>query len=1821
MSDHSDATSDSGSTTSLLRENVNEGVQGLQEIGVANDVAHSLVENTNKRGDYENTSESGSDARGDVPNVAKEEPLTARENLETSLDYDVEGLSTLWDLLPSQETSQDSVPPEDLVPVDFDVVLVHGFFGSRQSPWENPGAGSSKWLHAWRNRDCRVMNFQYDASNFLSGIRSRRCIRRLATKLLDDLKDARHESAQKRTILFVAHDLGGMIVKDALTVSGLNPALYAEIFDFTRIIVFYGCPHRSLDDDEMEDKLTRFLYRPGQPEEPKLHPSGKSTRALARALIDINQLYMDSKHMFRCYIFSISAETDITIDKVFDHYTGTMGVPFEARFTESYKGDGNNIESQISQLGSLTKVNVESTENERTLLSVASPLSVLKSGAGPSHTFSWISNNKQYKSWYNQRKPQLLYLCGNSNTQSAAEYVFYDLDNLRREKSGQVVVYFSFDQYDNRRHNIQHMLATLQAQVQGHFPTIATTFNEQLRQHWLDRSLHLKDLIYWFKVYNFFDEVEGISCVLNHFDECEPTSRELFLGHLRYMSQNQERPFRVLVTSRQPGALLEELSSWSALDLDQSAYQLNQNFSTLSYRSLYRLHSNVRGFREEFELEIRSIDKLEPDAQNLIVQHIVQDERWPSEISIRDKFGPLQTITMELAIGKILDDVPDKSFILQALTLILYAVRPPTIWELAAITHQNSLDLSLGPGVTDDVREKLNVWLAGIVTVSQTEALISSRRIREALLAELSNVTGQSLMAGCLTPKLAHANLAKYCLHYLSSETAKPELENLYDITRNAGPHIAMSCDRTSMLYYATAYWVHHFRLTLDSRVCDDGLAADLESFCESGAVSPWSKALWVLANPFTRSRQPAESLYPILTGAGLTAQAERWCCGDRDLSAGIVEASFNGLVQTVRSLLPRSRYSVDTLQETLIGAGSYGDEAAWFELITNIRENYPEFPWAAQITLLCRASWLGQEKVLNQLLELGCPADEKDLRRVWGQTPLKLAVYMNHLTIAKVLLECGANPKQVSPIKRTLIHTASSMGHAEMVKLLWEYGTDLDAKDEDFMTAIYLACLWANYKVAKVLISLGADPNIKATENQDEPAWSPLICAIFEENIDCAHAVLSTDVDIKALGVKGVPLRYAVNYGLLGICQELLDRGVDPNDHPLSPPILVCAAASWKPGNRLNVIKLLIEKGARVNDASIYKETALWLACLGDDPQMLATVALLLEHGADINFQTEQGSAPLHVAASQGNVELLELLVKTPGVNLNILDGDNETPLVLACTSEGAARVLLEAGANPDSHPGNVCGPLIRAIEEGSEEVVRLLIQHNARIEPPDDLRDISKWEPLELAVNRGRSSIVRILADGGANINRLFYFGRSLVHLAMNSEALGALLEFRPKLDVQDDNGYGPLHYITSDTPVENVKLLVRAGVNINLVNIYNSTPLIEALRLGNEGAADYLLSKNASLDIISPDYGGVLHAACSSGMVGMVKRFISFGTDVNMAVDGLGGSPLSALFNDNNGRGATPEMQREVLDILIEAGADVEIPTGLHFGTVGVAAAWGGTDPSINKLISKGASFVAKDTMGRQPLHIAAVRGDMDVFTTILNASNGTGERDHCGRNIVSWAAQSGSIEMLEKVLQLLGNESINEKDETGWTPLCWVARGLGVNTNSLPRFNSARHRVPSIDLHKAIITLLLEKGADKSVKSGIKGKEYTPEGIATYHNHPEAIVELLALDTNRNTGERDGMPPRRRQLRSAGGYCDFCLFTCWGIRHNCKTCPNFCFCYKCFELKHKIHPPSHEFEEFGIEFEPSSEISPSRRSHSASEDTDSSSSSGSEDEGDD
>lgn len=1457
-----------------------------------------------------------------------------------------------------------------------------------------------------------------------------------------------------------------------------------------------------------------------------------------------------------------------------------MALPFEICYSGGFKYDWIATETAMKGLipsehinylpstyllisminfGVAARVDRRLLNDERCLLSIASPLlpfSLLETPSGSADPYSWILENEVYKSWCFQQKQDLLYLDSQSSTQVASEYIFRQLDSLCSGNINHIALYFTFSRYDVRRCKAENMLATFLAQM-SRFILRDSGYNVPnyiISPH----GWNYMDTFHNFEVYCLGGS-RKISCLINNLDECEPVSRKAFLDSFRNLSERRTGLFKVIATSSKPGALLEELSSWPILDLGLAAPAKMNGEAAVSFKLyLQRQRPEIRGCETLIENELEVVGSLEPEVCELLLGHVSRNEYWPLQKSIEDILGPVDGIGLESAVEKILSNIADKDLVFHTLFWILYAARPLTHSELATATmlglrRSNMEEMS---PTTHSIRRflrNLRTWLSGIITFEHNTILVSTYGIRRVLIMKLSQSSDDPKTFSQET----HAIIARTCLVYLTCPGIKESLDECYENSHYNDCRLAISYDCTTFQNYAVQFWVHHVSFASIGH----GLANVLTSFVKSESMLSWSRAYWVLANPFTRSHQPHESLYPILASVGLFEKIESLPNEGEHKSEALIEACANGTLHVFRQLLSRSEYSEEKLIRALLGAGAYGDESLLFELIEYITKTHHNFPWKSQSTIVARMSFLRLNRVLTKLLEVGCPIDSQILGDPTSPTPIRLATQVNNVDGAKVLLERGANPNHANQSKYTCLHIASYRGYPEMVELLVRYGADIDARGDNLLSPLHAACQTGHIKTIKMLVELKANLNIKSASNQNEPAWSSLAHLAMENNAEGVRILLEADADHEiSTIIHGTPLGSAVAYGSLDVCEILLKKGANPSHELIEPPLLCWATRPGHMKHRFEIVKLLVEKGVNLNVSDKNGETPLHLACWSEGPDKLSTVEYLLLQGAEVNLRGRNGYTPLHIAIIQNDVRLLQLLLSQRQLELEIWSEKKTTPLILAVENEEMTRMLLEHGAKPNTRSDDGNSALLSAINGNHTNTVRLLIQYGAQIDPPDGSRDDSVWEPMESAVDEGQGDIIRILAEAGADVNRRFLDGSTLIHMGLDSTGLGALLEFRPKLDIKNDSGNAPLHEVFGGTPLENVKLLIRAGSDINLTNSAGKTPITGALLENRQDIARYYLSRKADLNIISPIVGGPLHVACSKGSVDLVKELIEAGADVNLVATEFVGAPLSSIFVSRRIIDSSLETRSELMNILFSAGADPTIMCG-YFGSVAGAIAMGGESVHLSMLASKGASLVYSDSMGRKPLHFAAVRGDRNMVSILLNAGAKATEEDGVGRHAISWAAQGGNMDILHDLIQLIGDGSISKPDVDGWTPLYWAIRGAG-NMTWTPG-KGYRTKIEG-GAYMEVIKFLLDQGANPTTKSNINGSEYTPASLARYHSCNDDILQLLAIDEERGQQQaEDGVLHRHgasqilanhQRLRGGEVDCSFCFFVCCHVRQS-------------------------------------------------------------------
>ena len=114
---------------------------------------------------------------------------------------------------------------------------------------------------------------------------------------------------------------------------------------------------------------------------------------------------------------------------------------------------------------------------------------------------------------------------------------------------------------------------------------------------------------------------------------------------------------------------------------------------------------------------------------------------------------------------------------------------------------------------------------------------------------------------------------------------------------------------------------------------------------------------------------------------------------------------------------------------------------------------------------------------------------------------------------------------------------------------------------------------------------------------------------------------------------------------------------------------------------NKIEIVKLLLESGADVNEPNFAGHTALMIACNKENYNI---VKLLVESDANINLANGNGNTALIFASRKQHLEIVKLLVES-GADVNLPNNEKNTPLIIASSKSNfeLVKLLVEANAN----------------------------------------------------------------------------------------------------------------------------------------------------------------------------------------------------------------------------------------------------------------------------------------------------------------------------------------------------------------------------------------------------------------------------------------------------------------------------------------------------------------------------------------------------------
>ncbi|CAP61630.1 uncharacterized protein PODANS_4_2280 [Podospora anserina S mat+] len=165
------------------------------------------------------------------------------------------------------------------------------------------------------------------------------------------------------------------------------------------------------------------------------------------------------------------------------------------------------------------------------------------------------------------------------------------------------------------------------------------------------------------------------------------------------------------------------------------------------------------------------------------------------------------------------------------------------------------------------------------------------------------------------------------------------------------------------------------------------------------------------------------------------------------------------------------------------------------------------------------------------------------------------------------------------------------------------------------------------------------------------------------------------------------------------------------------------------------------------------------------------------LQHGANINYNTIQDNTAMHLAARNGDADMIKMLIETAKPNLEGTSNEGSTPLYQACTwgHHKVAELLPHAGADPNmGHQKGEWSPLASATYEGHQRCVELLLQNGA-----DPNSSSPKGSALFCAAAWSHTNLCQILLEAGAKPNNPDDETPIIINIACSSTNKTTLLD----------------------------------------------------------------------------------------------------------------------------------------------------------------------------------------------------------------------------------------------------------------------------------------------------------------------------------------------------------------------------------------------------------------------------------------------------------
>lgn len=423
--------------------------------------------------------------------------------------------------------------------------------------------------------------------------------------------------------------------------------------------------------------------------------------------------------------------------------------------------------------------------------------------------------------------------------------------------------------------------------------------------------------------------------------------------------------------------------------------------------------------------------------------------------------------------------------------------------------------------------------------------------------------------------------------------------------------------------------------------------------------------------------------------------------------------------------MIKKDRYSFDFLHKSIFSeALTYNQHEESIQLLINAGAQINQAD-ADGVTPIMAAARNPNVNILRTLIDAGAVINVPDQK---GNTALMVAAEHNeNPEVIQLLLDRGSLITAENAKKRTALMFAKKNPSAEVIRLLIQAGSDVNAPDkEDKNEPVFVYYIKHNtdLDIARLLFEAGANKDYKnhaetnllmlATENNPNPEMIKLLIESGVKNNNTRGDYIS------ATGCY-----YALRNPNPGMIQLYIDMGCKPNKRDELKKTIMIEAGFW--AENTLVVNALLEAGGDFTALDKFGYTALMKACYRNEyrPDVFK---MILNATKDKHVSTTKGKVSfINAQDEDGDSALITLASSCPRTQKDCMPQDYEY-----------AKLLLDAGADPNLQDRNNQSALSHAVERNRTELIKTLLmyRHDKKVYE----------EALKLAIEKAENDIIAI-------------------------------------------------------------------------------------------------------------------------------------------------------------------------------------------------------------------------------------------------------------------------------------------------------------------------------------------------------------------------------------------------------------------------------------------------------------------------------------------